>query len=97
VLLEMLDPENQESATDEEHESGREWKRLQVINTGIRSAAQLAENDSVDDLDSVRIALQAIVDSDLASFGSRVRHGIRLNAEDSLLAMQSSDSKAATK
>jgi hypothetical protein len=97
VLLKMLDPENQESATDEEHESGREWKRLQVINTGIRSAAQLAENDSVDDLEPVRIALQAIVDSDLASFGSRVRHGIRLNAEDSLLAMQSSDSKAATK
>ncbi len=97
VLLEMLDPENQQSASGEEHESGREWKRLQVINTGIRSAAQLAENDSADDLDAVRAALQAIVDSELTSFGSRVRHGIRLNAEDALLAMPSSDSKPATK
>ena len=94
ALLEMLDPENQESASSEEHESGRDWKRLQVINTGIRSAAQLAENNSADDLESVRAALQKIIDSELSSFGARVRHGIRLNAEDSLLAMQAIDSKA---
>jgi hypothetical protein len=95
VLLEMLDPENQQSATSEEHESGRDWKRLQVINTGIRSAAQLAEHDSVVDLAPVRTALQAIVDSQLSSFGSRVRHGIRLNAEDALLAMQATESNDA--
>ena len=94
VLLEMLDPENQESASSEEHESGRDWKRLQVINTGIRSAAQLAENNSADDLESVRSALQTIIDSELTSFGSRVRHGIRLNAKDSLLAMQATGNTA---
>lgn len=88
VLLEMLDPENQESGLGEEHESGRDWKRLQVINTGIRSAAQLVVGNSTDDLEPVRAALQDIVDSELSSFGSRVRHGIRLNAEDALLAMQ---------
>lgn len=97
VLLEMLDPENQESAASEEHESGRAWKRLQVIDTGIRSAAQLAEHNSTDDVEPVRSALQEIVDSELASFGSRVRHGIRLNAADSLLAMQAAGSKAATR
>ncbi|HRX77496.1 MAG: HEAT repeat domain-containing protein [Planctomycetaceae bacterium] len=94
VLLEMLDPENQESGAGEEHESGRDWKRLQVINTGIRSAAQLAENNSSDDLEPVRAALQEIVDSELNSFGSRVRHGIRLNAEDSLLAMKATSAEA---
>ncbi len=92
VLLEMLDPANQESAAGEEHESGRDWKRLQVINMGIRSAANLAEHNSTDDLEAVRSALQAIIDSELTSFGSRVRHGIRLNAEDALLAMQAADS-----
>ena len=91
VLSEMLDPENQESGASEEHESGRDWKRLQVINTGIRSAAQLAEHHSADDLEPVRDALQKIIDSNLVSFGSRVRHGIRLNAEASLLAMQATD------
>ena len=91
----MLDPENQESAAGEEHESGRDWKRLQVINTGIRSAAQLAEHNSADDLEPVRTALQKIIDSELNSFGSRVRHGIRLNAEDALRAMQAPDHKAA--
>ncbi|MCA9118564.1 MAG: HEAT repeat domain-containing protein [Planctomycetaceae bacterium] len=88
VLLEMLDPENEESGLGEEHESGRDWKRLQVINTGIRSAAQLLESNSTDDLEPVRAALQRIVDSELTSFGSRVRHGIRLSAEDALLAAQ---------
>jgi len=95
VLLEMLDPENQESASNEEHESGRDWKRLQVINTGIRSAAQLAEYNSAGDLQPVRTALQKIIDSELTSFGSRVRHGIRLNAKGSLLAMQATDRKVA--
>ncbi|MEO8498990.1 MAG: HEAT repeat domain-containing protein, partial [Planctomycetota bacterium] len=61
VLLEMLDPENQASGSGEEHESGRDWKRLQVINTAIRSAAQLAEHNSADDLEPVRTALQKIV------------------------------------
>lgn len=94
VLLEMLDPENQDSASGEEHESGRDWKRLQVINTGIRSAAQLAESNSTNDLEPVEAALQSIIDSELTSFGARVRHGIRLNAEDSLLTMQATTSKA---
>jgi HEAT repeat protein len=93
VLLEMLDTENQESAVDEEHESGRDWKRLQVINMGIRSAAKLAEKNATDDLQAVRSALQTIIDSELSSFGSRVRHGIRLNAKDSLLVMQATDRK----
>ncbi|MBC8351927.1 MAG: HEAT repeat domain-containing protein [Planctomycetes bacterium] len=94
VLLEMLDPENKESGASEEHESGRDWKRLQVINAGIDSSGQLAENNSADDLEPVRVALQRIVDSELTSFGSRVRHGIRLNAKDALLAMQATGDKA---
>jgi len=87
VLLEMLDPDNMESARDEEYSSGKDWKRLQVINTGIRGAAQLAEKHSAEDLLEVTVALQAIVDSDLSSFGPKVRHGIRLAAQDALLGM----------
>ena len=97
VLLEMLDPENEESGSSEEHESGRDWKRLQVINTGIRSAAELAEHNSADDLEPVRSALQKIIDSELSSFGPRVRHGIHLNAEDALLGMPASEREAVTK
>jgi HEAT repeats len=87
VLLEMLDPSNKESGSGEDHETGRDWKRLQVINTGIRSAEQLAESNASGNMEPVRSALQTIIDSELDSFGSRVRHGIRLNAEASLLAM----------
>jgi len=94
VLLEMLDPHNQESVSSEEHESGREWKRLQVINTGIRGATQLARHQSNDNMQAVTVSLQRIVDSDLAAFGSRVRHGIRLSAEEALQAMNASAGSA---
>ena len=95
VLLEMLDPENPAAAEQETHESGRDWKRLQVINTGIRGAQQLAEVNHDADLQPIRDALQRIVDSDLEQFGPRVRHGIRLSAEDALLTMQANSSASA--
>lgn len=87
VLLEMLDPTNEQSASEEEHASGREWKRLQVINTGIRGATQLATHHTPNEMQPIAAALRHIVDSELASFGNRVRHGIRINAEEALQAV----------
>ena len=94
VLLEMLDPDNQASARDEKHDSGKDWKRLQVINTGIRGAGQLAEQHSLDEMQEVAAALQRIVDSELAAFGSRVRHGIHLNAEEVLQSVTALSAKS---
>ncbi|MBP90326.1 MAG: hypothetical protein CMJ64_27080 [Planctomycetaceae bacterium] len=94
VLLEMLDPENEESGRGEEYDSGKAWKRLQVINTGIRGAAQLADRHSADEMQKVTEALQRIVDSELATFGKRVRHGIRLNAEEVVQSMTSPSPKS---
>ncbi len=90
VLLEMLDPENTAAVSDEAHDSGKDWKRLQVINTGIRGAGQLAQKGSPDSLQPIREALQRIIDSELNMFGPRVRHGIRINAEDTLLSLPAS-------
>jgi hypothetical protein len=94
VLLEMLDPDNEESARNEEHESGKDWKRLQVINTGIRGAAQLADTHSADEIREIVEALQRIVDSELLSFGARVRNGIRINAEEVLQSMTARSPKS---
>ena len=88
ILLEMLDPANRKSAESEEHEGGRASKRLMVITNGIRGAAELAENNTVDDLAPIVAALQGVVDSDLELFPSRSHSGIRIKAEEVLIALR---------
>jgi HEAT repeat protein len=97
VLLEMLDPDNPEAAREEEFDSGKAFKRLMVIDNGIRGALQLAADNSRQDLKPVADALQAIIDSDLQSFGARARWGLRSAAQEALLAMQASERESTSK
>lgn len=89
VLLEMLDPMNEQSAQSEQHEAGKLSKRLLVIKNGIRGAKQLAEQNQEDELSQLSRALETILESDLHMFNSRVRGGIRINAEDALIELRS--------
>jgi len=97
VLLEMLDPDNQESGRGEASESGKAYKRLSVINNGIRAASQLIQPHAAQDVQPVADALQGIVDSDLSSFNVRAAREIRRNAKEVLLSMQADKATAAAK
>ena len=63
----------------------------------IRAASKLAEQNTRDETQPIAVALQTIIDSDLKSFGSRVRRGIRINAKGAVLAMQANNKEAVTK
>jgi len=99
VLLEMLDPANEESAKSEPTESAKSSKRLAVIKNGIEGAAQLATNNrdlEADEVDQLVAALQTIIDSELTFFHFRVRRGIQINAKESLLKIRASQVAGAT-
>ncbi len=85
VLVEMLDPDNEESARGEQNESSRTSKRLMVIKNGIAGAGLLAERGQTADLARLQQALEKIMQSDLKLFDSRVHRGIRINAEEVLI------------
>ena len=90
VLLEMLDPNNLESAHAEEHEVGKATKRLLVMKNGIRGSMQLAEqSQDDDDLSEITGALKAVLESDLKLFNSRARRGLRIQAEEALIFLKS--------
>jgi hypothetical protein len=93
ILLEMLDPANVESAATEPTESAKSSKRLAVIKNGIEGAAKLALNNAELDMRELISALEAVIDSDLPLFHKRVRHGIRIRAEDSLISIRARNSK----
>jgi len=89
VLLEMLDPANEESAASEPTESAKASKRLAVIKNGIAGVGQLAAANPELKTDKKLIdAMQSVVDSDLPKFHARVRRGIRISAEETLLKMR---------
>ena len=89
VLLEMLDPTNQESARPEEHEDAKASKRLLVLKNGIRGSMHLAEQNQVDDLGDITRALTEVIESDLELFNTRTRRGLRIQAEEALIQMKS--------
>jgi hypothetical protein len=85
VLLEMLDPANEESAETEPTESAKASKRLLVIKNGIAGAGQLAAENPELELMEIVSAIEGVVESDLPMFPTRVRRGIRINAQEVLL------------
>lgn len=93
VLMEMLDPANEESAANEPSESAKASKRLSVIKNGIAGAGQLAAESPELELDQLSSALQAVIDSELPMFHSRVRRGIRINAQEALLKIRAGAGK----
>jgi hypothetical protein len=94
VLEEMLDPANVEAVSSEENEEGKPWKRLVVMQNGLRAAGQLVEKNTTDDLGQLAAALDKIIASDLLQFDPGVRRGIRINAEEVRILLK--DRKAPT-
>ena len=88
VLVEMLDPENDESVSRESEEEGKPWKRLLVMENGIRAAAQLVEKNKSDDLSSLAAALEKIEQSGLPKFKASARRGIRIEANEVLIRLK---------
>jgi HEAT repeat protein len=81
-LVEMLDPENVEAVRSEENEESKPWKRLKVMQNGLRAAGQLAEKNHSDDLARLGTALDQVINSNLSAFDPDVRRGIRIAAEE---------------
>jgi hypothetical protein len=82
VLLEMLDPNNAEAVRDETEDEAKPWKRLVVIQNGLRAAGQMVEENREGDMAELAGALDQIIQSDLAQFDRDVRRGIRISAEE---------------
>jgi HEAT repeat protein len=95
VLEEMLDPENVQAVQSEENEESKPWKRMKVMQNGLRAALQLIEKNRSDDLSGLRSALDAILKSDLSKFDPDVRRGLRIGAEEVLLTLNDRARKAA--
>ncbi len=91
VLLEMLDPANEESAETEPTESAKASKRMSVIKNGIEGAGQLATKNPKLELEELISALEAVVNSELPLLHTRVRRGIRINAEEVLLRIRAGE------
>ncbi len=64
-LIDMLDPDNEESVENERHQSGKSFKRWLVVTTAIQATATLAENNQSDDLSELAAALEDLADSDV--------------------------------
>lgn len=88
VLLEMLDPMNVESVQSEDKDEAKSWKRLAVIQTGIRAAGQLVEKNQNDDLTPLLDALNKIADSKLEQFDATNHRGIKISAEEVRIALK---------
>ena len=66
----------------EDKEEGKSWKRLAVMQNGLRAAGQLAAKNPTDDLNSLSAALDKLVASNLSQFEAGVRRGIKIGAEE---------------
>lgn len=94
VLLEMLDPNNVEAVRSEEKEEGKPWKRLKVMQNGLRAAGQLIEKNQSEDLRQLGAALDQVIASDLSQFDAGVRRGIRINAEEVRITLKDREKKS---
>jgi HEAT repeat protein len=63
VLVEMLDPANDDAVGGEKSESGREWKQGLVNINGVKAAAMLAEKNDSADMDPLQKALEELAKS----------------------------------
>ena len=67
ILKEMLNPDNDAAAKDERGTRDQDNKRIIVLRNGIQTTVVLAQKNSTADLSPLKIALQTIIDSDLAA------------------------------
>jgi HEAT repeat protein len=83
VLVEMLDPENEDAlrTTDKEN---RIQKQMEVISAGIAASARMTEAPKDKDLDPLKQALQQLADSQMPA-------KIRLQAKEAVLALEQSE------
>jgi HEAT repeat protein len=65
VLVEMLDPDNQHSASDESNDRDQDRKRATVLMNGVRASLIFAEANPAADLTRLKAALQTLADSPL--------------------------------
>jgi hypothetical protein len=86
VLIEMLDPENELAAKDEQYESAQEDRRIQVIKNGIEAAAQLAKKSPDAELSSLHKAVERVANNSAS--------GIKSAAARSALQMQAKEAMA---
>jgi hypothetical protein len=83
ILKEMLNPENDAAAKDERGPRDQENKRVIVLRNGIQTTVVLAQKNSTADLASLKVALQTIVDSDLAAIKTD-RSKLQIAAKEAL-------------
>lgn len=88
ILLEMIDPDNVEAVQSEDNDEGKSWKRLAVMQNGLRAAGQFVAKNQNDDLSSLTAALDKIAASDLSQFDPNVRRGIKLASEEIQIAIR---------
>ena len=77
VLVEMLDPNNEQAISGEQREDGRVRKRFDVLVNGISAAARLADTNSSANLGPIKSALDRLAQSD-------VQRSVRLQASEAL-------------
>lgn len=81
TLVEMLDPENARAFESEVDLTEQAWKRVLVLNNGIRAARALIEKNSQDDLTPLIAALEKLV-------ASHPQRGVLLEAQEALKVIQ---------
>jgi hypothetical protein len=89
VLLEMLDPENDLAAQDEQYKDDQEKRRITVLKNGMEAAVQLRQKASAADLTSIELALRNIVENGCPKIESAGgRSGLQMQAAESLKRME---------
>jgi hypothetical protein len=85
VLMEMLDPENDLAARDEQYEDDQDKRRVTVLKNGIEAAVQLRQKAPDADLVPIENALQTIVNDGCPKVRSpSARSALQLLAGESL-------------
>lgn len=87
-LLEMIDPDSDESVRTETKEEGKPWKRLLVMQNGLRAAGQLVAKKPAGDLEPLVAALERIKKSELKKFEAGTRRGIHILADEVLIQLR---------
>jgi hypothetical protein len=82
VLVEMLDPANEEAVAGERDANGREWKRMLVITNALRAVRELVDRNQFSGPQQFQPALVRLLDDD-------VPQTVRLQARELLQALQS--------
>ena len=77
VLVEMLDPENEQTVQGETTETEKQRKRNAVLQNALQAAATLAERNDDDDLSGLRTAIEKLSDA-------KVDRSVKLRATEAL-------------